>query len=138
MKELVGELIKQNALSIEKNYLKNADTSLLITETIIKSKLEEMLIDSNRLSFIDFSKKYINTSDFFECKDFTSTEINRIISETPLTERDRKIAVLRYIECKSEEDISSILYIDKKTVHSNIPKISILLKRTAHKIFNVK
>lgn len=138
MKELIGELIRQNALSIERNYLKNPDTSLLITETILKSKLEEMFIDSNRLSFIDFSKKYINTSDFFESKDFTSSEINQIISETPLTERDRKIAVLRYAECKSEEDISNILYIDKKTVHSNLPKISILLKRTAHKIFNVK
>lgn len=134
MKELIEDLVAKNVISINNHYQKGEDTSLLIIEEAIKRLLEESLLDTARLSFVDYSNKYLSNEMFFDYRDFTSTEIRQIIGETPLTERDRHIATLRFIDRKSEEEISNDLYLDKKTVHTNIPKISCLLKRTALKI----
>lgn len=136
MKEELESLLQKNALSIDKHYQKGEQISESIIEEVLRSTLEESLLDTSRLTFVEYSKKYLTNCSYFEYKDFTSSEIKVIIGETPLTERDRKIATLRYIDLKSEEEIGDILLIDKKTVHSNIPKISLLLKRTASKIYS--
>lgn len=135
MKEELESLMAKNAISINTHYQKGEDISLAIVEEVVKTILEESLLDASRLSFIEYSKKYLSNVTFFDYRDFTSTEIKEIIGETPLTERDRHIAALRYIELKSEEEIAEKLYIDKKTVHSNIPKISYQLKRTATRLY---
>lgn len=135
MKDELEQLMAKNALAINKNYQKGEEVSLSIVEEVIKSLLEESLLDTSRLTFVEFSNKYLSNLNFFDYRDFTSTEIKEIIGETPLTERDRHIATLRYIECKSEEEIADKLMIDKKTVHSNIPKISYSLKRTASRLY---
>ena len=135
MKEELEYLMDKNATSINKYYQKGEEISLAITEELIRSVLEESILDTSRLSFVEYSKKYLSNVSYFDYKDFTSSEIRTIIGETPLTERDRHIATLRFIDLKSEEEIGDILFIDKKTVHSNIPKISYLLKRTAFKLY---
>ncbi|MCQ2743092.1 MAG: hypothetical protein MJ239_07410 [Bacilli bacterium] len=134
MKQEVESLFAQNVALISRQYQRNTEASELIVEVIMMFRLQECLRDAETMNFVEFSKKYINKYEFFEYKDFSVTEIKAIIGETPLTERDRKLAELRYIDLKSEEEIADILYIDKKTVHSNIPKISIALKRTAAKL----
>ena len=136
MKEYLELLVEKNADSINKHYQKGEEISHAIIEEVLRSVLEESLLDTTKLSFVEYSKKHLSNITYFDYKDFTSSEIKTIIGETPLTERDRKIATLRYIDLKSEEEIGDILFVDKKTIHTNIPKISYLLKRTASKLYS--
>ncbi len=91
MKEELETLITKHVESINKHYLKGEDLSLLIVDSVIKSLLEECLLDTSRLSFIEYSNKYLSNVTFFDYRDFTSAEIRTIIGETLPTERDRHI-----------------------------------------------
>lgn len=68
--------------------------------------------------------------------DFTVSEILEIIDETPLTDIDKEIAILRYTKCMTFEDIAVRVCLDKQTIQKRIPKISIRLKLTCTKLFS--
>lgn len=68
-------------------------------------------------------------------KDFTCSEIGEIISETPLTDQDKRISVARYIKCKTKEEIASLERLDVKTVRKRLIAISLKMKLTCLKLF---
>lgn len=61
---------------------------------------------------------------------FTVSEIQEIINETVLRDEDRKIAELRFINCKTIQQIADFIYIDYKTCVKRLERISILIKQT--------
>lgn len=133
--ELLNKYYKTKEI-IKNQYNKSDEKAQIILDTLSNDFLDQVITDSKNVQFTDFYKKYKLDSKMFEYTDFTQSEVKKIISETPLTERDRKMATLRFVELKSEEDIAGILVIDKKTVHNNLPKISYLLKCTCNKLYN--
>lgn len=116
-------------------YEKSDEKTELILSDLISVFVKEVIKDSSSLSFVEFFAKYLNDESLLTSDDFLASEIERIINETPLSERDKKIARLRYIEKKSEDEIADLLLVDKKTVHNNISKISTLLKKTCFLIY---
>lgn len=70
-------------------------------------------------------------------KDFlTISELKEIISETALTEVDRTIAVMRYIDSKSVQEIASEIGYDERTVRRRLciigPKLCETLLRIVY------
>lgn len=116
-------------------YEKSDEKTELILSDLVSVFVKEVIKDSSSLSFVEFFAKYLNDESLLTSDDFLASEIERIINETPLSERDKKIARLRYIEKKSEDEIADLLLVDKKTVHNNISKISVLLKKTCFLIY---
>jgi len=116
-------------------YDKSDEKIELILSDLVSIFAKEVIKDSSSLSFVEFFSKYLNDESLLTSEDFLASEIERIIRETPLSERDKKIATLRYIEKKSEDEIADNLLIDKKTVHNNISKISLALKKTCFLIY---
>jgi DNA-directed RNA polymerase specialized sigma24 family protein len=70
-------------------------------------------------------------------KDFTVSEIEEIIAETPLNAMWREIAKLRYVHQCTIEEIANKLYIDYKTCQRSLKGISAKLKHTCDKMFLV-
>ena len=68
---------------------------------------------------------------------FTVSEIKEIIAETALTQLDRDIAVYRYCECMSFDEIAEKLGYDIRTIKRHLPSISLSLKTTCAKLFTV-
>ena len=101
---------------------------------IINQHLHQVKVDMEHMNFIEFYDKYLKGTMFHDYGDFTNTQIKQIIDESPLSERDRKLASYYFIDMMCEEEIADRLMIDKKTVRNNIPKISIVLKKTSSKI----
>jgi len=120
---------------IIKEYPNKDESARNIVGEIIIDKLHEIRYDSENLNFIEFYKKYLLGSLYLDCDDFTESQIDNIINESHLTERDRKLAKYYWLDLLSEEEISNKLFIDRKTVRNNIPKISMKLKETASKIY---
>lgn len=83
-----------------------------------------------------FSKMSIEEIKNLKCYDFTVSELEEIILETPLTEQNRNIARLRYKDRMTYEQISETLGIDKKTCINRLNKISNELKKTLIKLLN--
>lgn len=120
---------------LQLNYEKSDEQIDLIMDDIFSIYIKEVIKDSSRLSFVEFYSRYLSDESLLTSSDFLISEIERIIQETPLTDRDKKIARLRYEEKKSEDEIADILQIDKKTVHTNISKISASLKKTCRMLY---
>lgn len=129
------ELITVLKTEIKSKYNRDEEEASMMINTFLDSYLKKAICDTSLLTFKDFYLKYACDSKLITYEDFTTSEIENIINETSLTDRDRQIATLRFIKLKSEEDIASILQIDKKTVHSNISKISDALKNTCLKLY---
>ena len=106
-----------------------------IVGLIINNFLHEVQLDCEKMCFIDFYKKYLSGSLFFNCDDFTKKQIVEIIQESTLCDRDRQLAIMYWVEMETEEKISDKLQIDRKTVRNNIPKISVMLKETSAKLY---
>lgn len=66
---------------------------------------------------------------------FTKSEILFIIDETPLSERDRMIAIKRYTERMTYEEIAEIVDCDYRSVMRALPSISRKLKKTCAQLF---
>lgn len=120
---------------LQLNYEKSDEQIDLIMDDIFSIYIKEVIKDSSRLSFVEFYSRYLSDESLLTSSDFLISEIERIIQETPLTDRDKKIARLRYEEKKSEDEIADILQIDKKTVHTNISKISASLKKICRMLY---
>ncbi len=132
MEQRIIEVLRQE---IVKKYVKSEEEAEAILQDCLETFIKKAIKDANELSFRDFYECYLSNPDNLSSKDFLASEIETIIQETPLSERDKAIARYRYIEMKSEDDIANLLLIDKKTVHSNIHKISPLLKATCKKLY---
>ncbi len=117
------------------NYEKDDEKIDLIVSDLISVFVKEVIKESSSLSFVQFFSKYLSDESLLTSDDFIASEIEKIIQETPLSDRDKKIARLRYIEKKSEDEIAEIIQIDKKTVHNNMSKISTSLKKTCSLIY---
>lgn len=120
---------------IVKEYPNKEECARNIVGEIIIDKLHEIRYTSENLNFIEFYKKYLAGSLYLDCDDFTKSQIQEIIKESHLTERDRKLAEYYWLDLLSEEEISNRLQIDRKTVRNNIPKISLKLKETSSKLY---
>lgn len=132
------EINSENLVNeIMSTFNKTHQEAILIAEDLINTFINRVNLEMSDLSFKEFYKRYLTDNNLITYKDFTTSEIIHIIEETSLSERDKEIARLRYIECKSEEEISYKLMIDKKTVHSNLPKISSALKQTCKKLYKI-
>lgn len=68
-------------------------------------------------------------------QDFTVSEFKEIIGETAFCETDRLIAIYRYIECMTYEEISDKIGIDLKTCRARTTKIDSKIKSTYLKLF---
>lgn len=135
MNNFENELIKLKN-DVMNKFNKDEAISEEIVNRIFKSYIIAVASDIHNLSFTEFYKKYINGMSVFQASDFTKTQIQTIIDETPLTERDRNIARLYFIELKSEDYIADKLMLDKKTVRSNLVKIRGYLNSTCCKLFS--
>lgn len=68
-------------------------------------------------------------------KDFTISEIRELIKETPLTELDRKIAEMRYLELRTFDEIAEKVGMETRSVQRRVPKISVSIKNTTTKLY---
>lgn len=66
-------------------------------------------------------------------KDFTVSEIIWLISETPMRDEDKRIAVKRFVQCKTLEQIAEETELDIKTVKKRVTIIELELKLTCLK-----
>lgn len=132
MDDRLLEVLKRE---LKLNYEKSDEQIDLIIDDLLSIHIKEVIKDSSRLSFVEFYSRYLSDESILSSGDFLTSEIERIIQETPLTDRDKKIAKLRYEEKKSEDEIADILQIDKKTVHTNISKISTALRNTCRILY---
>lgn len=121
---------------IRENYSTKDEEEGEILGTIIIQLLHEVQHDTEKMSFIEFYKKHLKGTLYLGCEDFTATEIKYIIDESPLTERDKTIALTYWVDLMSEDDIAYKVGCDKKTIRNNVPKISMILKTTAAKIYS--
>ena len=120
---------------INKEYPHKEEQAKEMVGEIVIDKLRDIRYDSETLSFLDFYKKNLAGTHYLGYEDFTKSQLQQIISECYLFERDRKLATYYWVELLSEEEISNRLLIDRKTVRNNIPKISAALKETAAKLY---
>ena len=132
MDERLFDVLKRE---LKLNYEKEDEKIDLIVSDLISVFVKEVIKESSSLSFVQFFSKYLSDESLLTSDDFIASEIETIIQETPLSDRDKKIARLRYIEKKSEDEIAEIIQIDKKTVHNNMSKISTSLKKTCSLIY---
>lgn len=72
----------------------------------------------------------------YEC--LTVSEIHNIISETPLTNENRQIAIKRYIELKTIEEIADEMHYDKRTVSERLKFIYLDLQKVTIKLLGVE
>lgn len=111
-----------------------------VAEELISKILIEFIAqikkDNENLTFLDFYKKYLNEHKFINREDFTNSQFEKIINESNLNERDKRIAIMNWMEFKSEEKIADELMIDRKTVRNNIPKIAKKLRITISKLIS--
>ena len=78
-----------------------------------------------RLSKLTDEEKYKLTY-----KDFTVTEIEELIAETPMCDTDKRIAVARFIKEKPDSEIAEQEHMDTRTVRRHIEEIRHRLKIT--------
>lgn len=69
----------------------------------------------------------------YDC--LTVSEIQKIISETPLTYENRKIAIARYVELKTIDEITDEMHYDKRTIVMRLKLISLDLRKVANKLY---
>lgn len=67
--------------------------------------------------------------------DFTVSEFKEIVCETAFTEIEKMIAIHRYVDCMTYEQISEKIGIDLRTCRSKMPKVDEKLKNTYLKLF---
>lgn len=72
----------------------------------------------------------------YEC--LTVSEIHNIISETPLTNENRQIAIKRYIELKTIEEIADEMHYDRRTVSDRLKLIYLDLQKVTIKLLGVE
>ena len=119
-----------------KAYPDKKEQEFEIIGKVINIFLHSVQLDTERLSFVEFYKKYLKHTLFLGNVDFTNTEVEQIIAESKLNERDKHLATLYWVDMMSEADIVDELGIDRKTVRNNIPKISLELKKVAAKMYS--
>lgn len=64
----------------------------------------------------------------------TTSEIEEVISETPFTEAERKIAVMRYVERRTLSEIADAMSYDVRTIQRKMSQISPKLCETLLRI----
>lgn len=106
-----------------------------IIDVILARELLKFRIELSTKSFLQLYQEYCLPTETLECEDVTKSEVETLIYEAKLSERDNKIAKLYFVDHKSEDNIAQELMVDKKTIHSNLPKISHRLKRTAIQLY---
>lgn len=134
-KEKFKEEFEKTCQCVKEQYQEKDGQEREIVGLIINTFLHEVQLNIEKMSFIDFYKMYLSGSLFLDCTDFTKKQIVEIIQESPLNDRDRKLANLYWVDLGTEEEIASELQIDRKTVRNNIPKIGMILKTTASKLY---
>lgn len=72
----------------------------------------------------------------YEC--LTVSEIHNIISETPLTNENRQIAIKRYIELKTIDEIADEMHYDRRTVSDRLKLIYLDLQKVTIKLLGVE
>lgn len=68
-------------------------------------------------------------------QDFTISEIEELIQETPLTDIDRRIAKLKYIRRFTIKEISYEVGLHPRTIQRHLPDISVAIKSTITKLY---
>lgn len=134
-KEKFKEEFEKTCSFLVSRYPSKKNQEKEIVGVIINRFLHEVQLDCEKLNYLDFYKKYLVGTSFLDYTNFTKNQIIEIIQESSLSERDRKLATLYWVDLKSDEDIADILSIDKKTVRNNIPKLSVILQNTASKLY---
>ena len=72
-------------------------------------------------------------------RDFTCSEIRWLIDETPFSPTDRKVAVLRFVENRTYDDISGRMeWYSNTTTIKHCRFVSEALKRTCFKVFTCR
>lgn len=117
-------------------YSKDEKTSRLIVGTIICNLLKRIQIDADERLFMDFYRKYIHTLKVLSFDDFTASQLQNIIDETPMSDDDKKIAHKLFIERKTYQDIARECYIgEPRTIGNNRDRISKLFNSTTSKLY---
>ena len=132
----INQEIDKLVTEIVNNYHRTEEEAKQILVTILVNYLKKIQIDSNELLFSDFFRKYIHTMKILRFSDFTVSQLEHIINETPMSEKDKKIAYKLFIERKTYDEIASECdIIDSRTIKNNRDRISFMLKSTAAKIY---
>lgn len=97
--------------------------------TVLLNMLKQMQIDSTLLSISEFHSKYVPNLPILYRYDFTSDEFKKIIDDSYLNARDKKIAYKYFVEKKSADAVYNELdesgeISDKKTINNNLEKIN--------------
>ena len=85
------------------------------------------------MDFKELYKKHLKGLLIFSKEDFTKKELEAIIEEAYLNERDKAIAKLYYLEEMKHEEIADRLGVDRKTITRNMPRLKEILKKQALK-----
>lgn len=134
LKEVFKDEFESACSILLSRFPEKEDEERNIVGTVIINTLHQFKCDAEKLCFIDLYNKYFPNTLFLSADDFTATETLKIIEEAPLSDRDKKLSKMYWVDLLSEDEISSKLMIDRKTVRNNIPKISLILKKTASKV----
>lgn len=133
IEKLILKEIEETALLMTKRHPNKSEFLAEIIERLILEKIEQIKVDLYQMSFKDFYKKHLKGLEVFSKDDFTKKELEEIIEEAYLSERDKNIAKLYYINEMKHEEIALKLGVDRKTVTRNMPKVKSTLKKQAPK-----
>lgn len=121
------------------SYGKSVDDANLIVSTVIVNAMKKLQIDSKELGFLDFYKKHIHNLEVLYHSDFTVSQIEKIISESPISDDEKKIARKLYVEAKTYNTTAGECYISEpRTVASKKEKISSSLRKTAVRMTKIQ
>lgn len=69
---------------------------------------------------------------------FTKSEATEIINDTILSDEERKLALLYFIDKKTKEEIAALTFHDRRTVRKQLDVLSRKLKKTLLRMLKAK
>jgi RNA polymerase sigma factor (sigma-70 family) len=133
IEKLILKEVEEVAALISKLYPHKNEFLCEIIERLIHEKIELIKVDIYQLDFKELYKKHLKGLLIFSREDFTKKELEAIIEEAYLNERDKAIAKLYYLEEMKHEEIADRLGVDRKTITRNMPRLKEILKKQALK-----
>lgn len=103
---------------------------------IINNFLDDLIKEAKHSKFIDVYKKHLNGTLYVSFPDFTKSEIEEIINEARLSDKDKEIAKLYYADDLSDNQIYQQTGVEPRTLKKKVPTISLALKESACKIYS--
>ena len=125
---------------VKKSPTLTEDVFKIVIDLVLLARLKEIQMDTTKLTFKEFHRKYVPNLPILYRFDFTCDEFKKIIDDSYLKQRDKEIAYKFFVEKKNTNEVHAELEEngkvgDKKTVNNNLEAINDALLHRAC-IFN--